>query len=71
MGFPLREIDIVGVFVAPASVMLLLCAALFIVLRRTLNHFIDLNRFVWRRGLFDVACFVLLYCLAILTMHMR
>jgi hypothetical protein len=71
MGFPLREIDILGVFMAPAAVMLVICAAVFFVVRRTLNQLIDLNRYVWRRSLFDVACFVLFYCIAILTMRMR
>ena len=71
MNFPLREIDIFGVFVAPAAVMLVICAVIFFVVRRILNQLFDLNRFVWRRPLFDMACFVLFYCIALLTMRMR
>ncbi len=71
MGFPLREIDIFGIFMAPAAVMLVICAAVFFVARRILNQLIDMNRYVRHRPLFDVACFVLFYCVAILTMRMR
>ena len=69
--FPMREIDIFGVFVAPASVLLALCGIIFFTVRYFLNHFVDLNRYVWRRPLFDIACFVVFYCLALLTMRMR
>jgi hypothetical protein len=69
--FPMREIDIFGVFVAPASVLLVLCAAIFFTARSILNRFIDGNRYVYRRPLFDIACFVIFYCIALLTMRMR
>lgn len=71
MDFPLREVDFFGIFMAPAAVMLVICAAIFFVVRRITNQFIDLNRYVYRRPLFDVACFVLFYGIAILTMRMR
>jgi hypothetical protein len=43
------------------------CCVLFFLLRIVMNHVLDLNRFVWRRPLVDMALLVLLYCAAILT----
>jgi hypothetical protein len=69
--FPLREIDIFGVFFAPVAVLLPICAAIFFSVRVLVNHYVDLNRYVWRRPLFDVACFVIFYCVVILAMSNR
>jgi hypothetical protein len=67
MLFPLREINIDGMLVDPAAILLVVCGALFFLLRIGLNHFIDLNRYVWRRPLVEIAFFVILYSVAILT----
>jgi hypothetical protein len=67
MFFPLREINFSGMLMDPAAVMLVVCAVLFLVLRVATNHFVDLNRFVWRRPLVDIALLVILYSVAILT----
>ena len=69
MFFPLREINVSGMLVDPAAAMLVVCAFLFLVLRIALNHFVDLNRFVWRRPMIDVAIFVILYSVAVLTLR--
>ena len=69
MFFPLREINLDGMLMDPAAVMLVVCSALFFVLRVTINHFVDLNRFVWRRPLVDMTFLVILYCVAILTLR--
>jgi hypothetical protein len=67
MFLPLREINIGGMLVDPASVMLVACGVLFFFLRLGINQLVDLNRFVWRRPLVDMALLVILYCAAILT----
>ena len=67
MFLPLREINIDGMLVDPAAVMLVACGVLYLFLRIVMNHFFDLNRFVWRRPLVDIALLVILYCAAILT----
>jgi len=67
MFLPLREINIDGMLVDPAAVMLLACGVLFFLLRIVINHFLDLNRFVWRRPLVDIALMVILYSAAILS----
>jgi hypothetical protein len=68
MFFPLRDFDVSGMLVNPAAALLAICAVLFLLLRPRLNHLIDLDRFVWRRPLIDLAVFVILYSLAILTL---
>ena len=67
MFLPLREINLYGMLVDPAAVMLVACGLLFFVVRIGINRFLDLNRFVWRRPLVDIALMVILYCIAILT----
>ena len=67
MFLPLREINLDGMLVDPASVVLVACGLLFFLSRIVMNHFFDLNRFVWRRPLVDIALMVILYCAAILT----
>jgi hypothetical protein len=34
-----------------------------------INHLVDLNRFVWHRPVIDLAIFVILYSLAVLTLR--
>ena len=67
MFLPLHEINIEGMLVDPAAVMLVACVVLFFLSRIVINYFLDLNRFVWRRPLVDIALLVILYCAAILT----
>ena len=66
---PLRELDVSGMLIDPAAAMLGICAVLFFIVRWGINHLIDLNRFVWRRPVIDLAIFVILYSLAILTLR--
>ena len=66
---PLRELTIFGMLVDPAAVLLVVCAIVFFLLRWVVNQLVDLNRYVWRRPLVDIAVFVILYCLTILTLH--
>jgi hypothetical protein len=69
MFLPLHEINIDGLLVDPAAVLLVACTLLFYLLWTLLNHFLDLNRFVWHRPLVDIAALVILYCAAILTLR--
>jgi hypothetical protein len=68
MFLPLREINLFGMFVEPAVITLVVSALMFGVVRAVLNRYVDLNRFVWRRPLVDIALLVILYCIAILTL---
>jgi uncharacterized membrane protein YbhN (UPF0104 family) len=67
MFLPLREINLDGMLVDPAAVLLVVCGVLFLLLRTVTNRFLDLNRFVWRRPLVDIALMVILYSAAILS----
>ena len=69
MLLPLREMNIDGMLVDPAAVLLVLCVVLFFLVRMGINRIVDLNRFVWRRPLVDIALMVILYCVAILTLR--
>ena len=65
---PLREINLLGVFVTPASVLLLVALAPWIVFR-WLAARIDLNRYVWNRPLVEVLFYLLMYAAGILTLR--
>ncbi|HUB27085.1 MAG TPA: DUF1656 domain-containing protein [Tepidisphaeraceae bacterium] len=69
MFLPLQEVDLFGVYMAPAGVVLCICMVWFAVFRWIVGLFIDVDRVVWRRPLFGIACFVILYSLAILTLR--
>ena len=69
MFLSLRDINVSGMLVDPAAAMLGICAVLFFLLRWGINHLVDLNRFVWRRPVIDLAIFVILYSLALLTLR--
>ena len=45
---PLREIDLLGVFVSPALICLAVALVLSLILRRLLDK-TGINRFVWNR----------------------
>lgn len=66
---PLRELELFGLLVDPAAILLIICLVAWVVLCALLNRALDLNRFVWRRPLFDLALLVILCCLGILTMR--
>jgi Protein of unknown function (DUF1656) len=46
---PLREIDLLGVFVSPVLICLAVALVLSLTLRRILDK-TDINRFVWNRA---------------------
>ena len=69
MFFSLREFDVSGMLVDPAAAMLGICAVLYFIVLWGINLLVDLNRIVWRRPLVDLAIFVILYSLAILTLR--
>ena len=68
MFLPLREINLLGMFIEPAVIALVVSVLVFCVVRVVLNHCVDLNRFVWRRPLVDITLLIILYCIAILTL---
>ena len=65
---PLREIDLLGVFVSPALVCLAVALLISLILRRLLDK-TGINRFVWNRALFDLSLLVLLTALLILSLR--
>jgi len=69
MFLPFRDFDVSGMLVSPAAALLAICAVLFFLVRWGLNHLVDLNRFVWRRPVIDLAIFAILYSLAVLTLR--
>ena len=68
MFIPFREINLMGMFIEPAVIALVVSALVFCLVRVALNRFVDLNRFVWHRPLVDIALLVILYSIAILTL---
>jgi hypothetical protein len=65
---PLREIDLLGVFVSPALICLAVALVLSLILRRLLDK-TDINRFVWNRALFDLSLLVVMTALFILSLR--
>jgi protein AaeX len=65
---PLREIDLLGVFVSPALVCLAVALVLSLILRRFLDK-TDINRFVWNRALFDLSLLIVMTALFILSLR--
>jgi protein AaeX len=65
---PLREIDLLGVFVSPALICLAVALVLSLILRRLLDK-TDINRFVWNRALFDLS--LLIVMTALFTLSLR
>ena len=65
---PLREIDLLGVFVSPALVCLAVALVLSLILRRLLDK-TDINRFVWNRALFDLSLLIVMCALFILSLR--
>jgi hypothetical protein len=65
---PLREIDLLGVFVSPALVCLAVALVISLILRRVLDK-TSINRFVWNRALFDLSLLVAITALLILSLR--
>ena len=65
---PLREIDLLGVFISPALICLVVALVISLVLRRLLDK-TDINRFVWNRALFDLSLLVAITALLILSLR--
>jgi protein AaeX len=65
---PLREIDLLGVFVSPAIICLALALVIWLILRRLLDK-TGINRFVWNRALFDLSLLVVMIALLILSLR--
>jgi hypothetical protein len=65
---PLREIDLLGVFVSPALVCLAVALVISLILRRLLDK-TSINRFVWNRALFDLSLMIVLTALLILSLR--
>jgi hypothetical protein len=65
---PLREINILGVFVEPASICLLIALPVWLAVRRTLDR-IGVDRFVWNRPLLDLSILIALMSLLVLSLR--
>jgi hypothetical protein len=65
---PLREIDLLGVFISPALICLVVALVISLILRRLLDK-TDINRFVWNRALFDMSLLVAITALLILSLR--
>jgi protein AaeX len=65
---PLREINLLGVFVSPALVCLAVALVISLILRRLLDK-TSINRFVWNRALFDLSLLVAVTALLILSLR--
>jgi len=65
---PLREIDLLGVFVSPALICLGVALVISLILRRLLDK-TGINRFVWNRALFDLSLLVAMTALLILSLR--
>ena len=65
---PLREIDLLGVFVSPALICLAVALVISLIVRRLLDK-TDINRFVWNRALFDLSLLVVTTALLILSLR--
>ena len=65
---PLREIDLLGVFISPALICLVVALVISLILRRLLDK-TGINRFVWNRALFDLSLLVAITALLILSLR--
>jgi protein AaeX len=65
---PLREIDLLGVFVSPALICLAVALVLSLILRRLLDR-TSINRFVWNCALFDLSLIIAMTALIILSLR--
>jgi hypothetical protein len=65
---PMREIDVLGIFVTPASICLLVALPLSLGLRRLLDS-TGIDRFVWNRALVDLSILIATTSLLVLSLR--
>jgi hypothetical protein len=65
---PLRDIDLLGVFVSPALICLTAALVISLIVRRLLDK-TGINRFVCNRALFDMSLLVVMTSLLILSLR--
>ena len=65
---PLREVDLLGIFVTPAFPSFVIAALLCIPLRRLLSR-LGIDRHVWNRALFDLCLLISVADLLILSLR--
>jgi hypothetical protein len=65
---PLREIDLLGVFISPTLVCLAVALVISLILRRLLDK-TSINRFVWNRALFDLSLLIAITALLMLSLR--
>jgi hypothetical protein len=65
---PLREIDVLGVFISPALICLVAALLISLISRRLLDK-TGVNRFVWNRALFDLSLLIAIAALLILSLR--
>jgi hypothetical protein len=65
---PLRDIDLLGVFVSPALICLTVALVISLIVRRLLDK-TGINRFVWNRALFDMSLLMVMTSLLILSLR--
>lgn len=61
------DVNVMGMFFISSVIYMLLAVPLFILIRRTLFR-LGFYRYVWHANLFEVALYVTLVCLLVLTM---
>jgi hypothetical protein len=64
----MREIDVLGIFVEPGAICLLVALVLSLGLRRMLDR-IGIDRFVWNRALIDLSILIALTSLLVLSLR--
>jgi protein AaeX len=65
---PLREFDVLGVFISPALICLAAALLISLISRRLLDK-TGINRFVWNRALFDLSLLIAIAALLILSLR--
>ena len=66
---PMHEIDVMGIFVTPAAICLLVALPLSLGLRRMLDR-IGIDRFVWNRALVDLSILVAVTSMLMLSLRL-
>ena len=65
---PLREIDLLGIFVSPATICFAIALIISLVVRRLLDR-TNINCFVWNRALFDLSLLMAITSLLIVSLR--
>jgi len=66
---PMHEIDVMGIFVTPAAICLLVALPLSLGLRRMLDRS-GIDRFVWNRALVDLSILVAVTSMLMLSLRL-